>query len=419
MKVETRISLIYVIFCGLYIIGSDHLVFTLFDSVEQITTIQSYKGIGFVLLSGLLIFLLVRRGFKNINDLNDDLEKTIHYHRMIFDKSPLPAYIIDKATLRYLVVNEAALIKFGMKRQDFESMRFYDLTCNMTEDQCKQLVEEVTDSGYLEAFLEFHHANGAVMHQQIFCQNIVYNEKQAILAMALDISSIKDPEVKVMDRMLDVLEEERRQLSSEIHDGIKQYFGLANGMLKSYQEKNVDSRNMEAISRAIQLTDEGIRESRRLSHMLTPVFAQEQELEMIMSHYIDNLNFSHKTQFRLVISLHSAFKSDMIVNVYRIVQEATRNINVHARATEALVELVEKDGYLDLQITDNGVGFDKNFVAQSMTSLGLTTMRTRGLKLKGFFSLKSEPGQGTKVHLRVPVDGNIVLANQAPEPEHS
>lgn len=77
MKEATKIALIYMIICSFYILFSDKLVYQLFHSAAEVTHIQSYKGIAFVLASGSIIYLLVRSSFMKINKANKSLAGTM------------------------------------------------------------------------------------------------------------------------------------------------------------------------------------------------------------------------------------------------------------------------------------------------------------------------------------------------------
>ena len=87
--------------------------------------------------------------------------------------------------------------------------------------------------------------------------------------------------------------------------------------------------------------------------------------------------------------------------LYRIAQEALHNIVKHARATRVDLALVCDEHTLLLEIKDNGVGFDSQGTFPG--HLGLRSMRERAMRLGGGFSVKSEPGQGTRIRARIPI----------------
>jgi signal transduction histidine kinase len=88
--------------------------------------------------------------------------------------------------------------------------------------------------------------------------------------------------------------------------------------------------------------------------------------------------------------------------LYRITQEALRNIAKHANAKNVDVELWAGADTIRLRIHDNGVGFDQKGVP---AGLGLASMRERARLLGGKLTVDSEPGAGTELTVELPVQG--------------
>jgi len=93
---------------------------------------------------------------------------------------------------------------------------------------------------------------------------------------------------------------------------------------------------------------------------------------------------------------------DVGIAFYRVAQEALTNVQKHARATEARVELEFGPGWTELRVQDNGQGVHEIGPGKTMVH-GLRGMRHRAESLGGSFAVRSAPGQGTSVLFRVPV----------------
>lgn len=405
MKEAVKIALIYIIVCSLYILFSDRLVHDLFPSTQEVTHIQTYKGLAFVLISGSLIFFLIKQSIGKIDVANSSLKKTISHNRMIFEKCPLPAFIIDRETLRYLQVNEAAMLKFGRSETVFLEATALDFLVGVETSEILKIRDQIVEDGYMEVNLDGRLKDGSIINQQLFCQKIMYEGKEALFIITLDITVLNEPEKVMMDKMLELLEEERRRIAREIHDGLKQYFGLAHGLLKSV-EKNASNQKM--LGRAAELMEKGIDESRRLSHSITPQTIVSFNLSQSLTYLVENLNMLTKTKFTLSTRLGNDYSDDFLLNVYRIVQEATNNIKAHAGAEKAFIDLHEDGEYLHLEVRDDGKGFDTSIMSKSLRSIGLTTMRTRVSKFDGVFSLSSKVGEGTTLQVRIPLRESVV-----------
>jgi len=80
--------------------------------------------------------------------------------------------------------------------------------------------------------------------------------------------------------------------------------------------------------------------------------------------------------------------------LFRVAQEALRNVERHAHAKHIDIRLDDSDDKLELRITDDGVGFDVKTVELSKDrGIGLTNMRERVERNGGSFALTSQPGQ--------------------------
>jgi len=91
--------------------------------------------------------------------------------------------------------------------------------------------------------------------------------------------------------------------------------------------------------------------------------------------------------------------SDQQLVLYRVTQEALNNIARHAGASNVAVEIARVDGHVDLEVADDGVGFD---VGHELRGLGLDGMAERARLVEGRFEVDAAPGRGTTLRLRVP-----------------
>lgn len=86
--------------------------------------------------------------------------------------------------------------------------------------------------------------------------------------------------------------------------------------------------------------------------------------------------------------------------IYRVVQEAINNISKHAKASQVWVTLAAVEGQIEVAVRDDGVGFDTT--VEHGSAYGLVGMRFRVEAEGGTLTLRSSPGQGTTVQVRLP-----------------
>ena len=94
------------------------------------------------------------------------------------------------------------------------------------------------------------------------------------------------------------------------------------------------------------------------------------------------------------------------INLYRLVQEGLTNIRKHAAASRVTVKLAAAFPNIFLRIEDNGRGFDmqkRAAAAGQEKRMGLRSMQERVKLMNGAMELKSKPGQGTRVSIKLPI----------------
>jgi len=90
---------------------------------------------------------------------------------------------------------------------------------------------------------------------------------------------------------------------------------------------------------------------------------------------------------------------DLKTTIFRIAQEALNNTFKHGRSEWVDVRLASNDGAIELEISDDGIGMDLDFIIESSTakSLGLKGMKERAELTGGEFTIKSAPNEGTTI----------------------
>jgi two-component system, NarL family, sensor histidine kinase UhpB len=93
---------------------------------------------------------------------------------------------------------------------------------------------------------------------------------------------------------------------------------------------------------------------------------------------------------------------DRATALFRIFQESLTNVARHAEATKVEISLNKQNGYISLEISDDGRGVTKEKIS-SPTSLGLLGMRERAYAFGGDVKIESDDGKGTIVRVQIPI----------------
>jgi signal transduction histidine kinase len=143
-------------------------------------------------------------------------------------------------------------------------------------------------------------------------------------------------------------------------------------------------------------------EIRQLSHDLHPPMLQGAGLPQALHAYCDE--FSSTATIPVSCEADDQARElsrGAALALFRIVQEALGNAAKHAAAKRISVRLRRSDGFVSLEVSDDGVGFDRTRLGSS-GGLGLITMRERAGQLSGTFEVDSAPERGTTIRVTVP-----------------
>ncbi|MCX5888145.1 MAG: PAS domain S-box protein [Deltaproteobacteria bacterium] len=205
----------------------------------------------------------------------------------------------------------------------------------------------------------------------------------------------------IMDRQ----EKERAAIARELHDELGQVL-TALRMDAVWLGERLKAKDTQAAARSLamcDLIDTTIDEVRALATRLRPGLLDDFGLIDALDYYTKY--FGQRTGITCIFKhLNMPQVDDLVATAaYRITQEALTNVARHAFATKVKIDLQVKRGVLTLSVADNGRGFNPQKLSES-DCLGLAGMRERASLLGGSLELQSQPGKGTRVYFRLPLD---------------
>ena len=206
-------------------------------------------------------------------------------------------------------------------------------------------------------------------------------------------------------RLIGALEEERSRIARELHDDFSQRLALLSVDLERFRDQLPDSSEnlSQCLETPLQRTKELSSDLHRLSHQLHPSALEQLGLVAAIKTYCEELSGQHEMHIELAHhEVPTQLPKDVALCLYRIVQEALRNVIKHSGAQTARVELSGTAEELALQISDTGTGFDSGSV-QARRGLGLLSMRERLRLVGGKISVERLEPNGTRIEVRVPI----------------
>ncbi len=206
-------------------------------------------------------------------------------------------------------------------------------------------------------------------------------------------------------RLLLAQETERRRIARELHDDLNQSLALLSVELDLLGQRPPESagqigdRMHELSARVKQLSSS----VHNLSHQLHPAKLEQLGLVAAVRSLSKELAQAHNLAIEFTHhEITEAIPEDTALCLFRITQEALRNVIKHSGARRASVELGADAGVLCLRIIDDGSGIDPRS-ANGQGGLGLVSMRERLRLVNGEILIHSQPLQGTRIEARVPL----------------
>ncbi len=221
----------------------------------------------------------------------------------------------------------------------------------------------------------------------------------------------EDGDVPIFVRVVEAQETERRRLSSAMHDGPAQ--SMTNFILQAeichrLSEKDPEQSRAELVALKSAATDT-FQRIRDFVFELRPMMLDDLGVVPTIRRYAERFKEKHGVPVEVSISGKvRRLESHVEVTIFRVVQELLHNVRDHAQASQARVTIDLEDNLVIASVDDNGVGFNVEEVvaaAREQRTVGLSTMHERVEMLGGSVDMESNPGQGTRIEVTIPISG--------------
>jgi signal transduction histidine kinase len=198
-------------------------------------------------------------------------------------------------------------------------------------------------------------------------------------------------------------DQERAHVARELHDGTAQSLSALDMLLASALAEPGDEQIGARLLGMREIVTEALDEVRALSHSVHPRVLDDLGLAAALEF------LARRTRLQLPVEVAVQCQGDralpQVVSsvLYRVAQEAVHNAVKHGMSSRIRVSLVSMLDTAELEVSDDGVGFDRAEVDASRRGMGLFVMEERVSLVDGAFSIVSAPGEGTVVRAVVPL----------------
>jgi signal transduction histidine kinase len=224
-----------------------------------------------------------------------------------------------------------------------------------------------------------------------------------VMAMLADLIAVAVQNARLYEQAQELAAlEERNRLARELHDSVSQaLYGIALGARTARTLlEHSPSRLGEPLDYVLTLAEAGLTEMRALIFDLRPESLENEGLIAALGKQVAVLQGRHGINVQTDFCEEPTLSLDVKEMLYRIAREALHNTVKHAQANRVTLRLNYDYQDLQLEIVDNGLGFDRD--GSFPGHLGLLSMRERAARLNAAITIDSSPGMGTRIAVRIP-----------------
>jgi len=208
--------------------------------------------------------------------------------------------------------------------------------------------------------------------------------------------------------------EERKRIARDLHDSLGHALTALNVQLQTAAKLwKVEPAKAELfLNQAQLLGTDAIAQVRQSVRLLRSLELPERSLETMIESLVENVQ--QATRLSITTALHPtpSIPPSIAAMLYRVVQEALTNICKHAAATTVQIQLESLPEHLQLQVIDDGRGFNLN---EHQTGFGLVGMAERVEAMHGKLQIDTAPEKGCRICVTVPLDQAMIEADAVSE----
>ena len=331
-------------------------------------------------------------------------EETENRYRNVFDSVTDGLLVLDGRG-KIIEANRVAAKMHGLTPGELIGMKVDALIAPEKHYLVKEFDRRLHRDGEVRLDSVHLHKSGSRIDVEVRGTRIVKSGEPLRLAIFSDVSDRKRSEERhaaLSRKAIAAQEDERARLSMEMHDELGQILTALRLDLGLVRKQHAATEGSDFLSNAAMMAERATDELRRLCKGLRPPLLDDLGLEPALQLLADD--FESQFDIRLNLQLPDEIRPmarEVSLCAYRIAQESLTNVRRHSRATEAEMTLTYTATGIELNVTDNGRGFNLNELS-ALQGLGLQNITERAALAGGVAEIFSESGQGTRIVFRAP-----------------
>jgi PAS domain S-box-containing protein len=265
--------------------------------------------------------------------------------------------------------------------------------------QRKQIIEKLRSEKIVQSYgQQLKRKDGSLFYANITESILERENQEVILGVVDDITDQIAAEQALKEKEeAEAIAAERNRIANELHDSVTQALYsaslIAEALPKVWAKQPVEA--MRSLEELRMLTQGAQAEMRTLLLELRPGELADRKLSELLRQLTDAMSARTDLPISLTVAGDCQLPTEVQIAFYRITQESLNNINKHARASRAWINLRCGQDHVTLRVGDNGRGFNPEF--RQVHQLGLQIIRERAEAIGADLTVESRPSQGTEV----------------------
>ena len=225
-----------------------------------------------------------------------------------------------------------------------------------------------------------------------------------VKARTAELKKAEDSLRTLSTRLLQLQDEERRNIARELHDSTGQVLAALGMNLAAVQveSKKLSPAGDAAVEESIELVRTTLKELRTISYLLHPPLLDEAGLQSALRWFVQG--FSERSKIGVDMQLAPNLgrpPREIETAIFRIVQESLTNIHRHSESKSACIAITRESRFIKVEIGDKGKGMDHQSTRPATLGIGIQGMKERARQLGGRLDIQSSP-TGTTITAILP-----------------
>lgn len=442
-----KVSLIFFILSVLYIIFSDSITRVLLpenSNLNELTHIQTIKGLAYVFITSIIIFILIQNEInyrwvytrelelksKSLNirtqelkEIKESVSRRNTFIETILDNLPIGLAVnkINEGSATYMNKKFSEIYGWSAEElNDIENFFTKVYPDKAYREKIRAMIMEDINSGDTSRmkWTGVSVTTKKGINKYVEASNIPLYEQNLMISTVQDITERILTETKnyeyqkslkeLSTELLLAEEKQRKNIAANIHDHLSQLLVISKMKLAEIK-KSIDDRQLQNnISLVQKYLNEALANSRIITYDLCPPILYQLGLKDAVEWLGKKIEDENKLKVLTKVDyVPVKIEESGLILIYRIVQELLNNVVKHAGAKEVSVNFSRKKEFFVISVKDDGIGFKSNEYLQGANTFGgfgIFAVKERLNNLKGVMKIKSKPGKGTNIEIQLPVE---------------